>query len=180
VSEVHPAFSPRHRWVAAALTACILALSACGVSGSNGTQSGSASTAFLPYSECMRSHGVPNFPDPSAGGGIQLTAGSGINPLSPSFKAAREHCVKLLPGGGPPKGVTEQQKEQLVQTAECMRAHGVTGFPDPTTIAPSNPQNYSIAEGIGGPDGGLFLLVPKTIDVNSPVFKQAGKACNFR
>jgi hypothetical protein len=127
----------------------------------------------------MRSHGVPNFPDPSARGGINIPQGSNINPFSPSFAAAQAQCKKRLPGGGPPAGATEQQKEQLVQTAECMRAHGVTGFPDPTTAPPTNPQDYSIVEGIGGPKGGLFLLVPKTIDVNSPAFTQAAKACNF-
>ena len=55
-----------------------------------------------------------------------------------------------------------------------MRRHGVSGFSDPTTT-PSNPQNYSIALGIGD----TFLLVPKTINVNSPAFKHAAKTCNF-
>jgi hypothetical protein len=127
----------------------------------------------------MRSHGVPGFPDPSAGGGIHLTPGSLLNPFSPSFKAAHAQCKKLLPGGGPPQGVSEQQKERLVQTSQCMRAHGVTGFPDPTTTPPVNPQDYSAVVGFGGLNGGLFLLVPKTIDVNSPVFEQASKTCGF-
>ncbi len=95
------------------------------------------------------------------------------------FKAAQAQCRKLLRGEGPPRGVSEQQKEQMVRTSECMRAHRVTGFPDPTTMPPTNPQDYSIVEGIGGASGGLFLLVPKTIDVNSPVFKEAAKAWSF-
>jgi hypothetical protein len=41
---------------------------------------------------------------------------------------------------------------------------GVSGLPDPTTTPPTNPQDYSIAEGVGG----LFLLVPGTITVDSP------------
>ncbi len=127
----------------------------------------------------MRSHGVPNFPDPSAGGGIHLPQGSNINPFSPSFKTAQAQCRKRLPGGGPPAHVSEQQKEQLVRISQCMRAHDVSGFPDPTTTPPTNPQDYSIVEGIGAASGGLFLLVPKTIDVNSPAFKDAAKACNF-
>jgi hypothetical protein len=126
----------------------------------------------------MRSHGVTSFPDPDAQGGLNLD-GTHINPFSPSFKAAQSQCRKLLPGGGPPAHVSEQQKEQLVRTSECMRAHGVSGFPDPTTTPPTSPKNYSVIEGIGGLNGGLFLLVPKTIDVNSPAFKQAQKACSF-
>ncbi len=133
----------------------------------------------MPFSECMRAHGVPNFPDPSPGGGIEIAQGSNLNPFSPSFTAAHAQCQKLLPGAGSRRGVSEQQKEQMVRTSECMRAHSVTGFPDPTSTPPNNPHDYSIVEGIGGPNGGLFLLVPKTIDVNSPAFEQAAQACNF-
>jgi hypothetical protein len=169
---------PRHRlWLAAAITGCALAINACGTFASKSSHTGSDGTGFLAFSKCMRLHGVPNFPDPNAGGGIHIGQGSNLNPFSPSFKTAQ--CQKLLPGGGPPRGVSEPQKEQMVRTSECMRAHGVTGFPDPTTTAPTNPQDYSIVEGIGGPNGGLFLLVPKTIDVNSPAFKQAAKTCSF-
>jgi hypothetical protein len=59
--------------------------------------------------------------------------------------------------------------------AQCMRAHGVSGFPDPTTSPPADISKYSFA--IGRP--GVFLAVPKTINVNSPVFKQAASTCRF-
>jgi hypothetical protein len=176
---IHLSLTRRRLWFAAAVIGCALALTACGSSASKSSHSGSGGTRFLAYSECMRSHGVPNFPDPGAGGGIDIPQGSNINPFSPSFTAAQAQCHKSLPGGGPPSRVSEQQKEQMVRTSECMRAHGVTGFPDPTTTPPTNPQDYSIVEGMRGPSGGLFLLVPKTIDVNSPVFKQAANACSF-
>lgn len=179
VLAMHTSLPSRRLWFAAAFIICALAITACGTSSSESSHAGSGRTSFLAFSECMRSHGVPTFPDPSAGGGINIAQGSSINPFSPSFKAAQAQCRRLLPGAGPPRGVSEQQKEQMVRTSECMRAHGVTGFPDPTTMPPTSPQEYSIAEGIGGPSGGLFLLVPKTIDVNSPAFKQAAKACSF-
>ena len=129
----------------------------------------------MAFSECMRSHGVPSFPDPSGGGGINL--GSNINPASPAFQAANAICKKKLPGGGPPAHASEQQKEQLFAMSECMRSHGVTGFPDPVTgtTPPSNPQDYSIVEGIGD----LWLLVPSTINPTAPAFTHAAKACKF-
>lgn len=116
----------------------------------------------------MRSHGVPNFPDPSAGGGIHISAGSGINPVSPSFKAAQQDCQKLLPGGGP--GNQHPTAEQIAtarQISVCMRQHGITGFPDPTFKQPSSPAGYSILEDRGG----VILAVPSTINPQSPSFQ---------
>jgi hypothetical protein len=57
-----------------------------------------------------------------------------------------------------------------------MRSHGVTGFPDPTTKPPTSQQGYSFIEGFAS---NLFLLVPNTINANSPAFKQAAKACRL-
>jgi hypothetical protein len=125
----------------------------------------------------MRSHGVTGFPDPNSGGGGINIAGTGLNPFSPAFKAARATCRKLLPGGGPgTRKASEQQKQQLTAISECMRSHGVTGFPDPTTSPPSSPNGYSLIEGLAS---NLFLLVPTTINVNAPAFEQAAKACHF-
>jgi hypothetical protein len=51
----------------------------------------------------MRSHGVPNFPDPTfphgGGVGIQLN-GNGIDPNSPAFQAAQKACGSIF-GGAP-------------------------------------------------------------------------------
>jgi hypothetical protein len=65
----------------------------------------------LKFSSCMRSHGEPNFPDPTfSGGGVSLkiSASSGIEPTSPQFQAAQKACQKNLPGvitrGGVAKG----------------------------------------------------------------------------
>lgn len=154
---------------------CAVVIAACGSSGHK-PNAASHAQSFLAFSECMRSHGVSGFPDPSPGGGINLD-GTGINPAAPAFEAAQATCRKLQPGGGPPGRASEQQKQQMVATSECMRSHDVSGFPDPTTrtTPPGNPQNYSIAEGIGD----LWLLVPSTINVNSPAFTKAAKACKF-
>jgi hypothetical protein len=156
--------------------ACGLLIAACG-SSIKPSSSASASGSGVAFASCMRSHGVPNFPDPSGGGGVQITAGSGINPLSPAFRAAQSQCAKLLPGGGPGRHgpPSEQANREMLATSECMRAHGVTGFPDPTLSPPTNLAAASIAMGRGG----VFLVVPRTINVASPVFQNAAKACRF-
>lgn len=153
---------------------CVLAIGACG--SSNHASKSARADVFLAFSECMRSHGVPNFPDPSAGGGIQLSANSGINPFSPGFKAAQASCRKLLPGGGPPSGPpSAQAKAQALKISECMRGHGVSGFPDPTFSPPSSPDGYSAILDRGG----VVLAIPDTIDAQSPAFRQAAAACGF-
>jgi hypothetical protein len=123
----------------------------------------------------MRSHGVPSFPDPS-GRGIQIGPGSGIDPSSPAFKAAESACRKLLPGGGPGnQHPTAQQIGMARQISECMRQHGVTGFPDPILTPPSSPAGYSLIVDLGG----VVLAVPSTINPSSPIFVRAGEACHF-
>jgi hypothetical protein len=160
---------------------CAVALAACGGSASDATVTGSgaspsAEAAFVRFSMCMRADGVPNFPDPTGGGGIHISASSGINPASPAFKAARSKCGHLLPGGGPPTGPpSAQAKLAMLKISECMRANGVTGFPDPTEKLPSNPSGYSLIEGRGG----VVLAVPNTIDVQSPAYQHAASVCGF-
>jgi hypothetical protein len=51
---------------------------------------------FLKYARCMRTHGVPNFPDPTSNG-LSL---SDIDPNSPRFQAAQKVCRSLLPNRG--------------------------------------------------------------------------------
>jgi hypothetical protein len=51
----------------------------------------------LQFAHCVRSHGVPNFPDPASDGRIPDPATVGINQGSPKFKAANHACGKYRP-----------------------------------------------------------------------------------
>ena len=137
--------------------------------------------AGLAYAHCMRSHGVPNFPDPQAGGGL-FRLGAGIDPRSPTFRSAQTQCQKLMPGGGIGSGPppSAQTLARFLIVAQCMRSHGVPDFPDPKTSAPSNPR-----AALGGGGGvisdieGVILVFPSTIDERSPQFAHAAAACAF-
>ncbi len=125
-------------------------------SRSAGTESGSAPA--LEFARCMRSHGVPNFPDP--GGPVV----SGTKQL-PAFRPAMATCRKLQPGGrstGIP--LTERQRAAALAQARCIRDHGVPNFPDPTF--PST-------------GGQLFPAIPG-FDPKAPAFKHAAAACGSR
>ena len=158
-----------------------LSLSACGgTSSANTGAAGSASPAdaaagnskALDFASCMRSHGVPNFPDPT-GGKIDLqvqktpdsTSVNGVQVNGPAFQSAMKSCQSYLPNGGHPTAAqTAKAKSQALAMARCMRTHGVPNFPDPQFQ--SGP-NGSVGVRIGGAG----------IDPNSPAFQTAQKAC---
>ena len=81
---------------------CTLAIAACGASAPPGDATTTNASAPAPghystqlkFSECMRKHGVPNFPDPTfpAGGGIIESVGPGNDPQSPAFQHAVAVC----------------------------------------------------------------------------------------
>jgi hypothetical protein len=139
-------------------------------------------TDALKYSLCMRSHGVPNFPDPSPGGGFVFQAGSGLNPSSPALKSAMAKCQKYMGGSPPGPGTVEHPNAkwlaQMVDAAACMRRHGYPDFPDPRTSVPSNPFGNSGAGVISDIDGVIFIF-PGSIDTTSPQFYRAADKCKF-
>jgi hypothetical protein len=104
-----------------------------GPSGSGG----SGLTQGIAYARCMRSHGVPSFPDPRQGPngqGYGWVLNAQTNPDSPQFQAAIKSCgpiPNLGAGGGPPP-LTAAQQQQYLKWAACIRAHGVPNFKDPT------------------------------------------------
>lgn len=161
------------------VAALSLLVSACGGSpGRNGPTATGKYAAALAYSRCMRSHGVPDFPDPKqVGGEIQIPGSqSGTNPDSPAFTSARRSCRPLLPGGGRPNQTgTQRALNRMLHISQCMRAHGISGFPDPTLSPPSNRAGHSaiVSNGIA------WLAIPDSIDVRSPAFEHAAATCKL-
>lgn len=171
-----PTARRRTSLLALAAIACAVAIAACGSSSKAGSAAASSGAAQgIKFADCMRGTGVPSFPDPSGGGPGVSFQGSAINPASPAFQAAQQHCQKLLPGPVGRSSATAQQVAMMLHLSQCMRAHGVSGFPDPVSSPPSSPAGFTLV--FGRP--GAFIVVPNTIDTQSPVFKQAAKACQF-
>lgn len=114
---------------------------------------------MLKFAGCMRSHGV-DFPNPDSHGTIVV---SGTVSQSPQYPAADQACRTLLPNGGIPTAAQRAQSlAQLLKVSVCMRAHGISDFPDPT------------------PDGIRIPVrpgMPSDLDPNNPRFQAAEKAC---
>jgi hypothetical protein len=138
----------------------------CGA-GSSPTSSANRPTAaatvgkqFVAFAVCMRSHGVPDYPDPqisSSANHTQVTISPGnADPNSPAFKSADHACHNLMPNGGMPVNSAQDQAQDLT-FADCMRAHRVANFPDADR-------------------DGAFTL-PSTMSQQAPQFQRATKAC---
>jgi hypothetical protein len=51
----------------------------------------------LQYAQCVRAHGVPNFPDPDGKGRIPDPEAVGVDQGSPQFQAANDTCAQYRP-----------------------------------------------------------------------------------
>jgi hypothetical protein len=168
--------------IAALLSGALIA--GCGGSSTTSPTGGASASASasatsevesgVAFSRCVRSHGLPSFPDPKVSGQT-VRMGSPRTIESPAFHSALHSCQRLLPKGSPSPGPPSPQAQaRMLALSACMRKHGIVGFPDPSTSPPSNPGNSSILA-----SGGYYLAIPKSIDASSPAFEQAAVACEF-
>jgi hypothetical protein len=160
-----------------AVAAFSLLAAGCGGGGSPGVANVASSTSAattttqneatvaVAFSRCMRSHGVPTFPDPSTTEPHALKAtAQRLAASNPRFTAAARACNHLLPNGGSSQEAAQRQRTQLADElsfARCMRSRGVTRFPDPTA------------------QGGLTveMVQAQGIDVHSPAVLRVVQAC---
>jgi hypothetical protein len=147
-------------------TAGVAAVSTTTTANLSGGRSAQA-TGLLAYSSCMRSHGVPGFPDPTGNQGIPkdevIRAFRAVT--NAQAQAASHQCAHLLPAGGSLSGqatqaVPTQDQQDYLKAAACMRAHGITNFPDPLFSG-----------------GSVRFPIPSGINSSSAQFNQARRTC---
>jgi hypothetical protein len=145
--------------VMAAVTVLTAACSSLHAAGPTTTlRSEAASQANLAFAHCMQTHGVPNFPDPSAGQTFSVNLQTSANTVSGRATIA---CKHLLPSGStsPNSGQSQTQLEEDLKIVQCLHTHGEPNVPDPTMV-----------------NGALnFALQPS--EVESAQFQAALKAC---
>jgi hypothetical protein len=103
--------------------------------------------APLAFSRCMRSHGVPNFPDPDGQGTLPPLTQQALGVSKQASLVAQHACEHLLAGGG--STATPQQRQQkftvALKVARCMRTHGFPTYPDPSASSQALPRGIDPA-----------------------------------
>jgi hypothetical protein len=144
----------------------VATINAAASTGASSTPPAAAATPdAMKYAQCMRAHGVADFPDPVDGGFHinNTTPGSDLDPSSPRFVAADSACKALSPEDQAASGtVSPQLQAQALAYSACIRSHGVPSYPDPVFVG------GSIRETVRAGSGA---------DPNSPQFIAAQNAC---
>jgi hypothetical protein len=134
-------------FLALVATACSDSPSSAHSGGSPGTGGAANAPSAIAYSACMRSHGVPNYPDPGSGGQLPKTDAQRLGVSNSEYQAAQQACGQLLPTGGSLQqqasecgqnhdcspALVQQMLTDDLKLARCMRSHGVPNFPDPAS-----------------------------------------------
>jgi hypothetical protein len=146
-----------------ALLATAAAITAgCGGGGNSPNAAASDQANAVKFSQCMRQHGISDFPDPDSQGRMQIKVGPGsdLDPNKPQFKAAQKACAKYQEraGGHFDKAQEQRMQQAALNFARCMRAHGVN-FPDP---------QFS---------GGKVTMGGPGLNPNDPNMRAANQAC---
>jgi hypothetical protein len=114
--------------------ACSGSPSSTGSGGSPNVGGSANSTSAVGYTSCMRSHGVPDYPDPDSSGQLpKITAASQVGVSDSRLTAAQGACQALWPYQAPTQAQQRQQLTDDLKFAQCMRSHRVPNFPDPTS-----------------------------------------------
>lgn len=128
-----------------------------------------ASGSTVAFSGCMRSHGVPTFPDlkdnrmqiQASGQAISV---NGVSINAPAFRSALQTCEKYRPHIEATPAQTARYEKQALNFARCMRGHGIKNFPDPP---PST----------GTGTNHVVNLTHSGLNFYSPAFQAAANAC---
>jgi hypothetical protein len=153
------------RAAAAVIASAGLALLAAGCGNGSGPAAGSGGSAgaggpttsgsFVAYSACMRSRGVPNYPDPDSSGQLPKPDAHSLGVSSAQLRSTQQACRRVLPSTGRaisagsitqcmmaddcPRSLVQHLLNEERSFAGCMRADGVPNWPDPTVDSHGRP-----------------------------------------
>jgi hypothetical protein len=155
--------------MAAAAIAAATMIAACGSNSPSSSSSPSQLTAAqvrqeehvaVSVANCMRAHGVPNFPDSPYAQKRMLSSSSA---QAPAVQSAAAACGHLLAHGGQSQSPapTHRQVAAGLAFAHCLRSHGFPSFPDPSSSGQLSHE----------------MLANAGINLHQPAVVQAADAC---
>lgn len=131
----------------------------------------------LKYTQCIRRHGLPEWPDPKPNGHrdmpkieelqSRLQSGADLSAGQEKLGKAMRPCMKQMQAAdaAAPRRDPRKDYEAMLKHAKCMRKNGLTGFGNPR-----------IVDGHAIPGGESDPTKPK-LDPGSPAYKRAQNAC---
>ena len=158
--------------------ACSGSPSSAGAGRSAHAGGSATSPSAIAYSACIRSHGVPNFPDPGSDGQVPKADPQMLGVSNSQLRTAQRTCQHLYPTNGGvlsasslrqcyesgvcPPALVQQALNAGLRFAQCVRSHGVPNWPDPTTDSQGRPLfNIAVPGGHGfAPRRGLPASPP--------------------
>ncbi len=135
--------------------------SAGGVSRTTTAQNGRLAAA-LSLARCLRSHGIPNWPDPTSDGGFDKAKLVQLGVSGSRVRALEDGACNIPIPSGRPQGqtITAADRTDYLKGAACMRSHGFPAFPDPTF-----------------PNNNVTLDIPSSINQDSSRYNSAATIC---
>ena len=100
--------------------------------GSGADKKLTARDKAVKFAECIRAHGVGDFPDPNANNDFQY----GVSVSPAVWTRAVDACKDLQPPGTLSAKRTPKQQSASLRFAQCIRDNGVKDFPDPVNGEP--------------------------------------------
>ena len=171
----------RHATPALAALTAATAIAACGASSAAKSDTTASTNTAVEYSECIRAHGVPDFPDPSLGRSeVSVIAdsphykanGKFLSESPAQVDSAMSKCEKYSAYQSVPIYTDAQMariRAAALVYARCMRAHGID-YPDPGVTR--GPGGRGFAVGLPGQE-----LRAHPLDVRSPAYQSANRTC---
>jgi hypothetical protein len=118
--------------MATALLAAACSSSPSSTASAGSPSAGSTAAKAVAYTQCMRSHGVPEYPDPDSSGQLQkIGSGQQVGVSDAQLTTASNACQSLWPYQALTQAQQQQELTEDLKFAQCMRSHGVPTLPDP-------------------------------------------------
>jgi hypothetical protein len=127
------------RPLAVLATIALLAAGCGGASAPSGTGAAAPGSTratkrdkLVKFAECLRTHGVADFPDPNAKDEFEY----GVSVSLAVWQRATTACKSLQPPGTLSSKRTPKEQSAGLRFAQCIRENGVKDFPDPVDGEP--------------------------------------------